>query len=699
MPKSFHAVLLACAGTMLFLLSGATAVHAQSKNVLLITLDTTRADHLGCYAGKKYATPNIDALAAKGVLFEEARAHCPLTLPSHANMLTGKFPSSLNLRVNGLVLDDSVPMIQETFRKKGYRTIAVVSSVILEKTRGLSRGFDVYEDKMTMVPAKGGPPLEKRAEDATASALRELSGVKGPFFMWVHYYDPHHDYVPPPPFSLRFSSSPYDGEISYMDSRIGVLIKGLAERGLLKNTLIIVAADHGEGLGEHNEKVHGIFLYEYAVRVPLIIACDGMIPAGRRVSGLCALSDMAPTIMELLGMNGGGFDGRSLVPMIRGAEWKDEPVYVESYEGYFNYGWAPLRGIVDGDHKFIDAPRPELYKYRGSEYENLYAGSPETASRMRKELKKYPAAGEGEKNEMDSLLSDPSNSETLSRLMSLGYLSGSGRKLDQAGLLDPKDGILLESEIENAEKARNSGKLKEAEDLLRNILKKNPSNFRALSILGTIYLSMNRLEEAMLCYREEIKLKPQEDGAHLNLGTVFKKQGDLAAAEKEYRAALAVNPRMTEAIASLGRMLLDQKRNGEAKRLLEEAIRNNADSADVYFVAGSMYRAASDLEKARDCFLMASSLNPSDHVALASAGQSSYIAGRVDDALSLYQKALKISPSSFDYNAAIGSILLEEKKDPAGALPYLKKALAAAPDAPTKKELGDLVSRIEESGK
>lgn len=679
---------------LLFLLSF-NPILAQSPNVLLITLDTTRADHLGCFAGKKYATPNIDALAAKGVLFEEARAHCPLTLPSHATMLTGKLPSSLNLRVNGLILGDGVPMIQETFRKKGYRTIAVVSSVILEKTRGLSRGFDVYDDKMTMIPTEGGPPQEKRAEDATSSALREMNGVRSPFFLWVHYYDPHHDYVPPPPFSLRFSTVPYDGEISYMDSRIGVLIKGLADKGLLKDTLIIVASDHGEGLGEHDEKVHGIFLYEYALHVPLIMVYDGKIPAGRRVSGLCGLSDIAPTIMDLLGMEGGGFDGRSLVPMIIGDKWNDEPIYIESYEGYFNYGWAPLRGLVDREHKFIDAPRPELYKYRESEYENLYAGSPGAASVMRKELKKYPAAQEGEKKEMDAIVDDPSNAETLRRLMSLGYLSGSGRRLDQSGLIDPKDGILIESEIENAEKARNSGRLKEATETLRNILKKNPSNFRALSILGTIYLSQNRLEEAKLCYQEEVRLKPQEDGAHLNLGTVYKKQGDAAAAEKEYRAALAVNPRMTEAVASLGRMLLDQKRNGEAKRLLEDAISDHAESADVYFVAGSMYRTASNPEKSRDCFLKAASLNPMDDVAIASAGQLSYIAGRVDEALSLYQKALKISPRRFEYNAAIGSILLEEKKDPAGALPYLKNALAAAPDAPTKKELGDLVSRIE----
>jgi len=674
------------------------AVYAQPPNVLLITLDTTRADHVGCYGGKNVSTPNLDALAAKGVLFEEARAHCPLTLPSHASMLTGMLPSSLNLRVNGLVLDRKAPMIQERLRGKGYRTVAIVSSVILEKTRGLARGFDVYDDEMTMIPSGGGPPEEKRAEDATSAALREIAGTKGPYFLWVHYYDPHHEYEPPMPYSEKFRGSPYDGEIAYMDSEVGRLLSGLSRKGLLENTLIVAAADHGEGLGEHNEKVHGIFLYEYAVRVPLIIAFDGKIPAGKRVSASCRLSDIAPTISDLLGFDMNGLDGKSLVPMIRGSEAEERPVYLESYEGYFNYGWAPLRGIVAGGYKFIDAPRPELYKYGESESVNLYSRQPAMAAEMRAALERYPAAREAEKKEMASLLSDPSNAETLRQLMSLGYLSGSAKRLDQPGLLDPKEGILIDAELEKAEKIRNSGKISAATEILKNILKKNPANFRALSMLGTIYLSEGKLDEAKVCYREEIRLKPQEDGAHLNLGTVHKRQGDLAAAEKEYRAALAVNPRMTEAIASLAGILLDQRRVAEAKELLESSMREKADSADVFFMAGTMYRTQKDLARAKSCFLKAASLNPGDHVSLASAGQIAYMAGNPAEAFSLYEKALKLSPDSFEYNAALGSIFLEDRRDPVKALPYLRKALASAPDSETKRDIETLVSRIEKGG-
>jgi choline-sulfatase len=671
------------------------AAFAQGPNILLITLDTTRADHLGCYGYKSAATPNIDALAAKGALFEEARTHCPLTLPSHATMLTGKLPSSLNLRVNGLVLNENIPMIQEAFKKRGYKTVAVVSSVILEKTRGLSRGFDIYDDKMTMVSEGGGAPLERRAEDVTSAALQEMGQVKGSYFLWVHYYDPHYEYIPPSPFAQRFPKVPYDGEISYMDAEIGKLLKGLGEKGLLANTLIILAGDHGEGLMEHNEKVHGIFLYEYALHVPLIMAFEGKIPPGKRVSGMCALSDIAPTVMDLLGLPESGFDGISLVPMIRGGEREEKPVYIESYEGYFNYGWAPLRGVMDREYKFIDAPKPELYRYRGSEFKNLYAEMPGVVSKMRAELKKYPRAEEGEKREMEDILKDPSNTETLRQLMSLGYLSGSGKRLDQPGLIDPKEGILIEGELEKAEKLRNSGNLKEAKELLAGILKKNSANFRALSILGTIYLSENKLEEAKVCYKEEVKLKPQEDGAHLNLGTVHKRQGNMAAAEKEYRAALAVNPRMTEAVASLARMLLDQKRSKEAKQLLESAIADHAESADVYFVAGTMYGEESDLAKAKSCFVKAVSLNPLDDVALANAGQIAFITGKMDEALSFYERAAGISPDRFEYNAVLGSLSMDEKHDPDKALFYFRKALASAPEGKDKNDLRELVSRLE----
>jgi choline-sulfatase len=680
-----------------FLLFFSNAYFAQNPNVVLITMDTTRADHIGCYGGKNSETPNLDALASKGVLFEEARSSVPLTLPSHATMLTGKLPSTLNLRVNGLVLNDKFPMIQETFRKQGYRTVAVVSAVILEKSRGLSRGFDVYNDKMTMLPKGGGPPEERRAEETTTAALAEAANIRGPYFMWVHYYDPHFEYMPPSPYSEKFSKTPYDGEIAYMDSEIGRLLRGLAEKGLLKNTLIVVAGDHGEGLMEHNERQHGVFLYEYALHVPLIMVQEGKIPAGKKVGNMCELPDIAPTILALTGFQGGVFDGINLAPLFdgKGGKWEERSMYIESYHGYFNYGWAPLRGIMDKEYKFIDAPRPELYRYRASEEKNIYAEQPETASKMRKMLRNYPGADEGEIKNLETFLKDPSNAENLRQLMSLGYLSGPGMRPDQAGMIDPKDGIPIEDGLHKAQELRDSGSIKEAKDMLAEIIKKNPTNFPALSILGGIYLAENKLDEAKICFQEEVKLKPQLDGAHLNLGTVYKKQGDPVLAEKEYRAALTVNPRMTEAVASLSQMLIDQKRFKDAKELLETAMNNQAESADVYFEAGLLYAMESNLERARFCFTKSISLNPMDDQALANLGQIAVINSRWDEAIGFYERATRIRANRADYYATLGSIYLNGKNDPDKAIFYFRKALAVDPYGKMSRDLKEMINGLE----
>ncbi len=679
-------LLAVCAGT----------VSAQSPNVLLITLDTTRADHIGCYGSKDAKTPNLDALAAKGALFEEARTSCPLTLPSHAALLTGKNTSTLNLRVNGLVLNEKFPLLQEAFKSRGCRTVAAVSSVVLEKTRGLSRGFDIYNDKMTMVPRGGGPPEERRAAETTDAALREMAAVKGPYFLWVHYYDPHYDYRPPSPFAENFQKTPYDGEIAYMDAEIGRLIRGLSDKGLLSNTLIVVAGDHGEGLMEHGERQHGIFLYEYALRVPLIMVFEGRIPAGSRVLGMVDLTDAAPTIRALAGLPASGSDGKDLSPLFSGKnQARDERhFYIETYHGYFNYGWAPLRGIIDDEYKFIDAPRPELYRYRVSEERNIYSEEPKTAARMRKILANYPAADEGEIKELENLLKDPSNAENISHLMSLGYLSGGSVRPSQAGLIDPKDGIGIEEELRKAQEVRDSGKIEEAKQILTGIIKRNPANFPAFSILGSIYLGEGKLEEAKVCFMEQIRLKPHTDGGHLNLGTVYKKLGNLQLAEKEYRAALAVNPRMAEAAASLASLLSSQGRSKEAKEVLEAALSNQTESADVYFQIGYVYATESDFDKARFSFTKCVSLDPMRHDALANLGHIAYRTGKTDEAITNFERAARISGRP-EYYATLGSLYLNGKNDPAKAVFYYRKALAADPYGKMAGELRQMIAGLE----
>lgn len=683
--------------TIFFIIN--VTILAQSPNVILITLDTTRADHIGCYIGKEGFTPNIDEIAKKGILFEEARCNVPLTLPSHANILTGKNSSSLNLRVNGLELNPKHTLIQEVLKKKGYNTVAVVSSIILEKTRGLSKGFDIYNDKMTKIPKSGGPPEERKAEEATNATLQEMEKIKPPYFLWVHYYDPHYDYNPPSPYNIKFEKNLYDGEIAYMDEQIGRLLKSLSEKGKLKNTLIVVVGDHGEGLTEHNERQHGVFLYEYALHIPLIFSYEGVLPQNKKISEMVSVTDIAPTIIDFVNEKMEGVDGRSLLGLIKESKWQETPIYIETYHGYFNYGWAPLRGIMDREYKFIDAPKPELYRYRESEFKNIYTEKSEIVKKFRRELSKYPPADEGTLKELENFLKDPSNSENLKALMSLGYISGSNMNPNQKGLLDPKDGIAMEEELRTAQEVRDSGNLEKAKEMLLSIIKRNPTNVPALSILGGIYLYENKLEEAKVVFLEQIKLKPQMDSAHLNLGSVYKRLGNLELAEKEYRAALTVNPRMSEAVANLSQLWINQNRLKEAKELLEKAIQNQMENSDIYFEAGILYAMESNFEKARYCFTKTVSLNPMNHQALANLGRIAFKQNKYDEAISYYERAARIAYSSSEYYATLGSLYLNGKNDIDKAIFYFRKALAADPYGKSANELRQMIQGLEEERK
>lgn len=665
-----------------------------SPNVLLITLDTTRADHLGCYGMKGARTPVLDALASRGALFEQAHASVPLTLPSHAVLLTGQLPSTLNLRVNGLKLREDVETLATRLQSVGYWTAAVVSSVILSRDYGLSRGFSVYDDRMTLAPTGGGDPEERRAEEVTDAALQAVKGANGPAFLWVHYYDPHYDYRPPEPYAKEFQGRLYDGEIAYMDAAIGRLLEGLRKRGFLENALVVVAGDHGEGLMEHGERQHGIFLYEYALHVPLFVVWEGRIPPGRRVGDLCGLDDVAPTVLDLLGSRPEGADGRSLKPLMEGGSLPPRPLYLESYHGYFTYGWAPLRGIMTERYKYIEAPRPELYFWKSGEEKNAFSSSAPEVSDARARLAKYPPAAEAEKGEMEALLKDPSNAETLKRLMSLGYLGGGGARADAVGLLDPKDVIGIQEDLKQAGELMGGGEKEKAKPLLTSVIKRNPQNVPALSMLGLIYLDEGQYEKARACFEEEKRLKPQMEACHLNLGTTYKKMGNAEQAEKEYRAALAIRPSYAEAAANLAQMLLYTDRIEEARKVIEATQKAGGENADLYFQAGVLEAKAKNWEKARFAFTKCLSLDPRRDEALANLGRIAYSQGRLDEAIFQYERACRMAPRKASYLATLGSLYLDGKNDESKALQYFQRALAADPYGPDAPQLKEIVQQL-----
>jgi len=671
----------------------------RRPNLLIITLDTTRADHLGCYGDAQARTPVLDQLARSGVLFEEAHSHVPLTLPSHAVLMTGDLPSTLNLRVNGLNLKAGAVTLAAILKGRGYWTGAVVSSVILDRARGLNQGFMHYDDRMTAGSRPGAPPEERPGGEVSDAALAAVKSVKAPFFLWVHYYDAHFPYRPPEPYAKAFQGRPYDGEIAYMDASIKRLLDGLRGQGRLDDTLVVVAGDHGESLMEHGERQHGVFLYECALRVPLILNWRGHLPEGRRIPDLCGLADVAPTVLSLMGIQPPAkTDGESLVPLLKGGSVPARSLYIESYHGFFTYGWAPLRGIMTERWKFIEAPEPELYEWRRSEAGNLYRPEAPEVAEGRKALARYPEADRGERAAMESLLKDPSNGETLRQLMSLGYLSGGGTRPDAPGLLDPKEAIGIEEELREANDMMDLGNMRLGTQKLLGVLKRNPQNVPALSMLGIAYMKAGQFDKAQVCFQEEIRLKPQMDTVHLNLGTVYKRTGKPELAEREYRAALALSPRMPEAVASLAQILLGQKRTAEARKVLESALSAHVESSDIYFEKGVLEAMTQNWEAARFAFTKVLTLDPQRDETMANLGRIAFQQGRVDEAIAQYERALRLAPQNVEYLATVGSLYLNEKNDRGHALRYFQRALAADPYGPRARELREMVRGLQTAG-
>ena len=372
------------------------AAPAIRPNVLLITLDTTRADRLGSYGYSGASTPNLDRLAAAGVRFNRALSSAPLTLPAHASVMTGRHPYTHGVRNNGhFTLAADVPTLAAAFEAAGYETAAFVSSFVLDRQFGLARGFTRYDDALDEAPAGGMTSLElERRGDRTVAAASDWLASRSsrtatqPFFLWVHLYDAHHPYVPPSPFREQFAGRPYDGEVAFDDALVGALLQRAGFGSA--TTMVVVAGDHGESLGDHGESTHGLFVYEAALRVPLIMAGPGL--AASVVSEPVGLIDVAPTILDIAGLGAlPNADGRSLRALMTngGAGEEAPPVYAETYFPQFFMGWSPLRTIQTGRWKFIEAPEPELYDLLADPAEKVESHRAGTLHRHR------PAAGAG----------------------------------------------------------------------------------------------------------------------------------------------------------------------------------------------------------------------------------------------------------------------------------------------------------------
>lgn len=502
----------------------------EGSSLLLITIDTTRADALGCYGGPEGLTPVLDALAGEGVRFDQARAVAPVTLPSHATIVTGLLPFEHGIRDNAtFVLPEDVSTLAERLKEKDYTTLAVMGAFVLHSTFGLDQGFDVYSDVPLRQLTLSAAEDQRRADEVVDEALRLLRSIDGerPFFLWAHFFDPHFPYTPPrdyfekaPAATDRSDSAKkgstrqaYLGEVAFMDHEIGRLIDGVRDRVPRGRLLTAVVSDHGEALGDHGESTHGFLLHDSTVLVPMILQHDGL-PRGKIVTCPVSTNDLAPSVLSLLGMDFDGMTGRDLSLLLTGQEEGTDHsiVYFEGAYPFFNFNWCPLFGAVEGRFKFIDGPAPALFDMEADpgEGNNIFGQQEERIDRMRDTFRKLSARMR------------PPKRSTLSRkdqgrIRALGY-AGSSLSTDEEmpmppgeireGLLDPAKGMEIWNRWSNARSlaaSRSSGDLKKAVSLMRGILKEDPQNPTFKAHAGTVFFQAGLYSEAAGLLRKSLE--------------------------------------------------------------------------------------------------------------------------------------------------------------------------------------------------
>lgn len=596
--------LVGCGGN-----SSGTADTLEGWSVVLITMDTTRRDRIGCYGHDSARTPNLDALAESGVRFDRAITVCPVTLPSHASMLTGTYPSYHGARGNGLyTLPSDQTTLTETLRDAGYQTAAVIASAVLEKKYGLGQGFDTYDDDQGAAPTQFHYP-ERKAPEITASALRIARGFdrSRPYFLWAHYFDPHGQYRPPAEFAANHAdteSGRYDGEIELMDDAIGKLLAGLRGAGLMKRTLVIAVADHGEGFpGPHAERTHGMLLYGDTIDVPFIIAARGGL-AGKRVSDVpTGVADIAPTVVDLLELeHDEDFQGRSLAPLLRGEveTMADVPLYAETLAPFDHYGWSPLYQLREGDWMLIWGPQSELYDLAGDprQLDDVAADHPDRVAALQESLRRLQGAAHPSAAQQNPDL----DAVTRKRLEELGYAEVKGGGTlpaidDRSGLGNPPDLIHLQEPIEEARRLDNSGREGDALRLLREqVISVDPGNLEAWNLISKFALETGNLDAAEQALGKLVEARPTLNSYRGRLADVQAKQADALAkagrasqAETKIRQAIATYEKsmtgpqpLFGSFVNLAAIHIRRKNIAEAERLLRRAETIDPQSFEVH---------------------------------------------------------------------------------------------------------------------
>ena len=641
------------------------------RHLVLVTIDTLRADRLGCYGSRDVETPHLDRIAHEGAMAPEAAVAVPLTRPSHVTIFTGLDPAQHGIRDNvSPSLSPQIPTLATALHDAGFHTAGIVSSVVLSAQSGLSRAFETYSDRFEMGAddARFLNQVQKRGDGPTAEAIAWLeSHREGRLFLWLHLYDPHDPYEPPEPYASRYAGRPYDGEVAFSDELVGRLDAALERLQLKNDTLLVVTSDHGEGLGEHGETVHGFFVYQTTLRVPLMLRGRG-IPPGTRLAVTARSVDLMPTLLDLLGVkapDGARFAGRSLARAVRADESPaEEAAYAESLLPLLHYGWSDLRTLREGRYKYILAPRPELYDLRedSGEFRNLVDTQPARAEAFRTALGRRLEAERG----VPPATADTVPPDLLEKLGALGYL-GAGAPTEKAATgADPKDKI-EEYKVLNRLVRRGLVSLREKEYAasarsFEELSRRGVSSFEVHYYLARALVGLGRHREAAPHFEEAIRRLPGFSAAHLALADCRIALADLEgalAALREGRRRVPKDPRLPE---REGQVLRKTGRRADSIRAYEAALALAPKDALLRVQLGEVHRDAGDLGRAAVLMREAVDLDPTPASYWNSLGMVLGASGDQPGAEKAFREALDRDGTNAQYAYNLGLALLRQGK-------------------------------------
>ncbi len=683
-PRAFFPAIIFGFMILTPFLRSASPAPPKKPNVLLITVDTLRADRVSCYDASHLKTPHIDGLAEKGVLFTRAFANTSTTLPSHANIMLGVSPLYHGVHENQhFVVRKELLTLAEHMKASGYATGAFVGAFPLDRKFGLAQGFDVYDDDFGHRSSEVKMDLERKAEDVTSPALSWVKEQASPWFLWVHVYDPHDPYSPPAPFDETYASSPYDGEVAYVDDVLGVFFDELKSARILEDTVVIFTGDHGESLGQHGEKTHGFFAYNTTLWIPLIIAEPGIKP--RKVESAVSHLDIFPTVCDLLDLDSPGhLQGRSLTAAMRGRKFPQRDFYFESLSPHYSMGWAPLQGVISHDFKFIKSPIEELYDLKKdfSEQENLAEAG--DLNPFRKKLDDIIARDASPEAEQSGRTLDRAS---LEKLRALGYVGGAAAAgagedsaprndvktllpfynraneawfLYQAGNVGKGIGILKEIissrkdfDVAYAHLAtlyfEGQGKTDEALEVLERGFSINPNSYEILYKYIVYLIRTGRNDKAVeLASAARLRQMDYDPELWTILGVAYQNTGDFETARLAFEKALRIDPRYPKAYHNLAFMqfVLAQKNKDvrafqASLEYYKKAIELDPEYAAAYSGLGDAYLQAGNLEGGIICLERSLELQPDQGPVLYNLGLAYFNKGDKIKALDFFNRFKK----------------------------------------------------------